>query len=316
MNFDKQIFRSAFWLKLTLIVLVANLCTSILGLLGKVHRFGELASHFRVQYFVIAAFCLLVVGYLRLWRWAILAALCLTLNGFIISPYLSFTAQAQNKDAGIRLLLANVYHGNQNYDAFFQLVRDESPNVIVTQETSAGWRNALQALNSEYPFRCYGVQTDRDWILLFSKLPLQSEACNNGGFPPLLVTIEYQSRQISLLSLHPSTPKSGKGLRGRNQQFNAVTATLQTRNTPKIVIGDLNSSMWSPYFSDLERLSKLSSVRKGFGVLPTWPTYFPLLMIPIDHCLVSSDFQVLNCRTGPNIGSDHLPLIVDLALRN
>jgi endonuclease/exonuclease/phosphatase family metal-dependent hydrolase len=38
------------------------------------------------------------------------------------------------------------------------------------------------------------------------------------------------------------------------------------------------------------------------------------LMIPIDHCLVSSDIRVITLRTGRNIGSDHLPIIVDMVI--
>jgi endonuclease/exonuclease/phosphatase family metal-dependent hydrolase len=37
-------------------------------------------------------------------------------------------------------------------------------------------------------------------------------------------------------------------------------------------------------------------------------------MIPIDHCLVSPDIDVLRMRTGRNIGSDHLPIIVDMTI--
>jgi hypothetical protein len=41
---------------------------------------------------------------------------------------------------------------------------------------------------------------------------------------------------------------------------------------------------------------------------------WPVLRIPIDHCLVSPDIGVLTMRTGRHIGSDHLPIIIDMVM--
>ncbi len=46
----------------------------------------------------------------------------------------------------------------------------------------------------------------------------------------------------------------------------------------------------------------------------SWPASFWLLAIPIDHALVSEDVRVLDRRMGPSIGSDHLPIVLDIAL--
>ena len=83
---------------------------------------------------------------------------------------------------------------------------------------------------------------------------------------------------------------------------------------PKIVVGDLNVTMWSPYFTELLEESNLLNARKGYGVVASWPTQFPPLMIPIDHCLTSPDIQVKEIRLLGNIGSDHLPIMLRLVI--
>lgn len=90
------------------------------------------------------------------------------------------------------------------------------------------------------------------------------------------------------------------------------------------MVGDLNITMWSPYYKRFARQTGLRNARQGFGILPSWPTKETysqispalslLLAIPIDHCLISPEIKVLNIRTGPNVGSDHRPVITDLLI--
>ena len=260
----KLFVKSSFFLRFTKFVLVGNFFFSILGLFGNLFRWGELSSHFRVQYFGIAVFCLFGFCLIQKWRWVIIAALCVALNAFIIFPRFSLIAHAQTSKPDMRLVLSNVYHDNKNYDGFLKLVGEENPDVLITQESSAGWRSALEALNNMYPYRTSALQADKDWILLFSKFPILENPENQkqNNFPPILATLQYKNQNFTLLSLHPSTPKSGKGLSSRNLQFDTLAAVAKNISTPKIIIGDFNSSTWSPYFSKLEKDTGLTSVRK------------------------------------------------------
>ena len=111
-------------------------------------------------------------------------------------------------------------------------------------------------------------------------------------------------------------PLGVDGFRARNQQLDSVADLLNEREGAKVLIGDLNATMWGHHFQRFVDRTGLHNVRRGFGVLPTWPTQLPFAMIPIDHCLVSAGFDVRSVRTGPAIGSDHLPLLVELNVRD
>jgi endonuclease/exonuclease/phosphatase (EEP) superfamily protein YafD len=78
------------------------------------------------------------------------------------------------------------------------------------------------------------------------------------------------------------------------------------------VVGDLNVTPWSPTFRDLLQAPGLVDTARGRGLRGTWPVCLPGMRIPIDHCLVSGDLQVLDRQVGPGVGSDHFPVMADL----
>ena len=51
-----------------------------------------------------------------------------------------------------------------------------------------------------------------------------------------------------------------------------------------------------------------------FNIEATWPVWFGFAGIPIDHAFVSTDVAITHIETGPNIGSDHRPILGDLAI--
>jgi endonuclease/exonuclease/phosphatase (EEP) superfamily protein YafD len=80
------------------------------------------------------------------------------------------------------------------------------------------------------------------------------------------------------------------------------------------VLGDLNVSPWSWHFRRLVRESGLRDSMRGWGVQPSWPTFNPLLRIPLDHALHSPGIRIADRQTGRRVGSDHYPLVIDFLL--
>jgi len=117
-----------------------------------------------------------------------------------------------------------------------------------------------------------------------------------------------------LIATHPIPPISDLYYSARNDQLLDTANSIVKQSGAKILVGDLNVSMWSSDYRTFEDISGLSNARQGFGILPTWPSNFPFLMIPIDHVLASEHFVINNFTLGDDIGSDHLPIIVELSL--
>ncbi len=123
-------------------------------------------------------------------------------------------------------------------------------------------------------------------------------------------------KPVSIVTTHPLHPLTRRSFALRNDQLGAVGDLAGDRTQPVMLIGDLNVTMWSPWYRLLVAETQLTNARRGFGVMASWPTFLPPIMrLPIDHCLVSDELIVTDCRLGPAFGSDHLPLIVDVAVR-
>jgi endonuclease/exonuclease/phosphatase (EEP) superfamily protein YafD len=118
-----------------------------------------------------------------------------------------------------------------------------------------------------------------------------------------------------VLAVHPPPPRHRDWWKLRNRQLEEIANLVRSHSGTWLVLGDLNTTPWAPSFRRLVRASGLVNSALGHGLDPTWPARWPWpLRIPIDHCLHSPALTTINRRVGPAIGSDHLPLIVDIGL--
>lgn len=150
------------------------------------------------------------------------------------------------------------------------------------------------------------------------RLPLLDSHTENFGnslAPSLVATLETRNTRVLLVVTHPWPALDSYGFHSRNRQLELVGAFMAAAPRPCILVADLNATMWSDAYRRLVHQSGLLNTRAGFGLLPSFPMdKLPLLRFPIDHCLISPDLTVVNCRLAAPAGSDHAPLVVYLQI--
>jgi endonuclease/exonuclease/phosphatase (EEP) superfamily protein YafD len=76
----------------------------------------------------------------------------------------------------------------------------------------------------------------------------------------------------------------------------------------------LNITPYSPLFQDWLERTGLTDTRRGRTLSPSWPVQLPIVGVPIDHCAVSRGVVIVRHRGLPAFGSDHYPILAELAL--
>jgi endonuclease/exonuclease/phosphatase (EEP) superfamily protein YafD len=238
------------------------------------------------------------------------------LNAFLVMPWYQGKPVA-TPGTPLTLMHANVLASNSDYKRLIDLVRKEAPDVVFLQEITSSWVIALQELKDDYPHMYAEPRVGNFGIAALSRLPFDSIRHVDSppfGYPTIFAQVTVNDEQFNLVSSHPTIPLGRRLYEARNEQLQNIGEIVSMLQGKVVLLGDFNASLWCPRFKQLETTVQLRNARQGFGILPTWPAFFPPAMIPIDHALVSKEISVLDIRTGPRIGSDHLPLIVTVSL--
>jgi endonuclease/exonuclease/phosphatase (EEP) superfamily protein YafD len=292
---------------------------TLASLFGR-HPYLELATHFRLQYALAATACVILLVVFHSWKLLPLALCCAVVNlAFILPYYAASRPPAASNAVHLKLMHANVLGGNKDYAALIAVVEEERPDVLVLQEFTEKWEEQLRyPLGSQYPYSKLAPRQGGSGMALYSRYPLEGAevlTLDASSHLAILARVNIDGIPLTVLALHPPTPMRTDKFANRNEQFSRAASIMRETQGAKVLIGDLNTTMWSPYFTDLIADSGLSNARQGFGLMPSWPVPLPTpFQIPIDHCLVGGGVAVDSIRTGGRTGSDHRPLIVEVSV--
>lgn len=305
-----------------------TLAFTYLGYMGGMNWIVDLFSHFRWQYLAFQAFYLVLATTTR--RWVIIGACLLGAgtNVMEIAPfYLTPVTAAAKELPRFSVLQINVNSRNKLFDKVLGVIATHKPDIVCVQEVSPQWDTFLTEKLKElgYGDRIARPRTDDFGIAIYSRLPMQSsqiiESSPQGEtqhfpVPAAFAVCKLGDRSVSVITVHPLPPLSERAFALRNEEFAAINAARDGKiKDPFMIVGDLNCSPWSYYFNKVLNRSKVMNTAQGFGLQTTWPSHQPIFRIPIDHVLASKDLITTNYQVLGACGSDHLPVLVHMALK-
>lgn len=226
----------------------------------------------------------------------------------------------------LRVASVNLLWGTDVRDPLLEWLEREQPDVVFFCELDLP-RHAVLAELAERGWGHQHVYPDLVWWdettwgrAMVSKRPFESFHEREPG-PLHDALVRFEGRPLRVIGAHPMRP----GRSDRNTQRNDTLVhlgRLAGESPDVVVLGDLNTTQFSPLWGELLESGALRDSRRGRGQMGTWLVQMPrfgwkppIARRPLDHVLTGAGVVVVDRRVGPNLGSDHLPVIADVGWR-
>ncbi len=299
----------------------------LLALIGARHTLHDrtwpllLANMFTLYLFapawVVAAGALLG----RRWRLlAVAAAICLWHTAHLAPPLLPRAVPPAQGD-GIRLVTANLLMVHPAPARLATELEALDADVLVLQEYSSRWHETAvrRGWHGLYPHHAEVVRDDSFGCAVFSRVPMNSvTVVEMAGLPQLQATLLLGDLEVDLLDVHTLPPRIADYVPGHRQALADIEAWAERRagERPFVITGDFNATPYSRFHRRISRLADDAWELAGTGYGHTAPNgLFPLPPLRLDHVYLSPELTVREVALGRGEGSDHRPIVAEIALR-
>lgn len=228
---------------------------------------------------------------------------------------------AGKEKAKLKILQFNIFYDNEEFAKSIPWIIAQDADVVVLQEISKARAAELGELEKHYAWSQVKTNPGREafGMAVFSNIQVTrfdyikiGDGWNNYSRTELSVA----GIKLHLYELHTPPPVSEYFFEQRNRAMALMAGVLAEDKTQhRLLIGDLNSTVYSPYFQNIITQAGLHHSQQGYNLEGTWPSILPVpLRIGIDQMLVSKQIKVEKRTVAPYQGSDHLPVITSLTL--
>ncbi len=193
-------------------------------------------------------------------------------------------------------------------------IRIERPDILLLLEVDRRWLEKLKPELGRFPNQLTEPRGDNFGIALFSRLPWADARVvplGEPALPSVQAKVFVGQERVSIFGTHAPPPMGGRLWSLRNEHLSETARHLRAIEGPVMVLGDLNATPWSYHLGRLVDSAGLEDSARGRRLMGAWPVFARPFSIPIDHCLHRGGIVIHGRRHGPDVGSDHLPVIVE-----
>lgn len=243
------------------------------------------------------------------------AALCVALLAVAWPQWAPGGPQAAPDRESIRLYSANLWARNSDVDAISRSIAAADADVVVLIELGDAPAERLDEVLQGYPHRVATPRIDRPSgaarSVIASRYSLREFDRRYDGLHAVAAAARTPIGTVNIIGAHLTRPWPFQFQWGQLSQVQSLGKRVAPLNDPVIVAGDFNSVATG-------RVGRMVRGEAGLRPAPgwpgTWPTALPApLRITIDQVWISDELTVRSRRLGRPTGSDHRPVITELA---
>ena len=280
----------------------------------------------------------------RWWDWIVPVVMlgCAVRQFMWIWPYVGPAAEDIHEatvelgdERTLRVVISNVLQQNEQHDLWRRVVNEEDPDLIACAEVDETWAAEIgRAFDETHPHKVVIPQDNMYGMAVWSRLPLEDveeQRVVQDDVPSIHCNLRLRdNRPVRLHVLHPRppAPQEGDSSSARDAELIVMARRIEKARgdhdgeeeeggdnaLPTIVCGDMNDVAWSRTTRLFLKVSGLLDPRRGRGLLNSFHAEHWWFRVPLDHVFVSREFRLIDLRRLDYTGSDHFPVLIDLAL--
>jgi len=312
----KAIFLSA-WPALVCLVLVGPwLIPALAHFSGNGHRWVDILAQFTAPALIGALVATVLVAFLKRPPLMLVALAGLAICVLAVLPQAEPARGSPDRSAPVLTVYsANLHADNADVEAIAASIRDADPDIILLIELGADAFAARDRFLEGYPYRQSSRAVvppgSRGSVLIASRYPLSRRSTEGNERQMISAVADTPLGPVRVVGVHLTRPWPFQYQWGQIIQTQNLLTHIDAAPEPVVLAGDFNSVATG-------RIGRMLRSEGGLIHAPGWPGTWPgprpgPLRMTIDQVYHSPDIAVAKRSLGGPTGSDHRPVIVDLA---